>query len=182
MSNTTSAEPGDGNVGELSRLDARGRMVPRDRAALERLVKSHTGELVDARHMRQLGVALLVLGRRSEALTVLGSALAICERDGETARSAAIHINIGDVHRYGGDFSAAEPHYQKALRIAQSTAPELLSFAWQHLGKQRLDEGRTTEARDCLNQALALREASGDPALTAATRAALSLVEAAENP
>ncbi|HWG26042.1 tetratricopeptide repeat protein [Actinospica sp.] len=165
---------------DLISLDGRGRMVPRDRAALEQLVDSLSGETEDSRRMRQLGVGLLVLGRHSEALRVLRAALAMCEHDGETARAAAIHINMGDAHRYGGDLSAAEPHYQAALGIAEATAPELLAYAWQHLGKQRLDEGRTAEARSYFNLTLAARETSGDSELAASARAALRLVDAVE--
>ncbi|QMU71095.1 tetratricopeptide repeat protein [Streptacidiphilus sp. P02-A3a] len=161
----------------LITLDEFGRMVPTDREALLRAVTALLDEpLEEPAPLRRAGVGLLVLGRREEAIATLERALALADNK----RAVAVHINLGDAHRYGGDLEAAEPHYQRALQLCQEHAPDLRYFCLQHLGKQRLDQGRTREARALLEDALRQRRAQGDPALIAATETALRLVDRAE--
>ncbi|MFJ5218363.1 tetratricopeptide repeat protein [Streptomyces sp. NPDC088354] len=161
----------------LIALDGHGRMVPTDREALTRAVADLLDGAPDrAAPLRRAGVGLLVLGRRAEAISVLEQALALAD----DRVAVAVHLNLGDAHRYGGDLEAAEPHYRRALHLCQAHAPDMLSFCFQHLGKQRLDQGRTDEARALLEKALCLRRAMGDPSLTAATQTALRLVDEAE--
>src|SRR5262245_10705532 len=50
-------------------------------------------------------------------------------------------------------------------------------FALQHLGKGRLEEGDAAEAITCVERALTLRQAKGDPALIASTEAVLRLAK-----
>ncbi|SEK74110.1 tetratricopeptide repeat protein [Streptacidiphilus jiangxiensis] len=162
---------------ELIALDEAGRMVTTDREALEREVAALLdGPADEPRGLRKAGVGLLVLGRREEALRVLTQALALADEK----LSVAVHINLGDAWRYGGEFEAAEPHYQQALKLAEAVAPGMLYFCFQHLGKQRLDQGRTKEARSLLERALREQLAADDPSLTEATRTALRLVDETE--
>ncbi|MGK4585603.1 tetratricopeptide repeat protein [Kitasatospora sp. HPMI-4] len=162
---------------DLITLDESGRMVPTDREALAQMVATLLdGPLDQPALLRRAGVGLLVLGRSDEAITTLTQALALADRK----LAIAVHINLGDAHRYSGDLEAAEPQYQVAFQLAEAHAPDMLYFCFQHLGKQRLDQGRTKEARALLEEALQQRRAEGDPTLIAATRTALRLVDQAE--
>lgn len=142
-------------------------MVPVDRDAL-------TADVV--KHLRQAAVGLVALGRHQDAVTVLTKALTLADEK----RSVALHLNLGDAHRYAGELEAAEPHYQRARQLAEVHTPGLMSFCFQHLGKQRLDQGRLVEARALLEAALALRVAQGDPELVESTKAALRMVSSVE--
>ncbi|MFE0632252.1 tetratricopeptide repeat protein [Streptomyces sp. NPDC058864] len=161
----------------LIALDENGRMVPTDQETPARTVAGLLdGPLDQPALLRRAGVGLLVLGRREEAVDLLERALA----HADDRLAIAVHINLGDAHRYCGEPDAAEPHYQRALDLSEAHAPELLSFCFQHLGKQRLDQGRTAEARALLEMALRQRRAEGNPSLVAATETALRLVDRAE--
>ncbi|WUD71351.1 hypothetical protein OG937_06415 [Streptomyces sp. NBC_00510] len=149
----------------LITLDDSGRMVATDRAALARAVAGLLdGPLDRPEPLRSAGLGHLVVGHHEEALALLERSLAL---------AVAVHINLGDAHRYAGAL------YHRALRLAGTHAPDLLSFCFQHLGKQRLDQGRTEEARAWLDKALRRRRAQGEASLVAATEAALRLVERA---
>ncbi|MDX2706077.1 tetratricopeptide repeat protein [Streptomyces sp. PA03-6a] len=158
----------------LITLDDSGRMVATDRAALARAVAELLdGPLDRPEPLRRAGLGHLVLGRHEEAVALLERSLALA---GERF-AVAVHLNLADAHRYAGALDAAEPHYQRALRLAEAHAPDLLSFCFQHLGKQRLDQGRTEEARAWLEKALHRRRVQGEASLVAATEAALRLVD-----
>ncbi|MEV1176795.1 hypothetical protein [Nonomuraea sp. NPDC049784] len=53
----------------------------------------------------------------------------------------------------------------------------MLSFLLQHLGKTLADLDRKQEAREVLQEALALRVAEGDPELIGRSNAALRLLD-----
>lgn len=154
-------------MGDLIGLDDAGRMVATDRDAL-------TADVVN--HLRQAAVGLVALGSHQDAVVLLTKALELAD----DRRSVALHLNLGDAHRHAGDLEAAEPHYQRARRLAEAHAPGLVSFCFQHLGKQRLDQGRIVEARALLETAMALRVAQGDAELIESTEAALRLVSFVE--
>lgn len=133
----------------LITLDDSGRMVATDRAALARAVAGLLdGPLDRPEPLRSAGLGHLVVGHHEEALALLERSLAL---------AVAVHINLGDAHRYAGAL------YHRALRLAGTHAPDLLSFCFQHLGKQRLDQGRTEEARAWLDKALRRRRAQERP-------------------
>jgi tetratricopeptide (TPR) repeat protein len=165
-------------VHELITQDDRGRMVPVDRAALEREVAElQRSDSADVPVLRQLGIGLIVLGRYAEAIETLEQALLVATASGDVKRMIALHLNLGDAHRYAGRFAQAEPHNQTALRLAREHAAEQEHFALQHLGKLRLDQKRFAEARDYLLDALRQREAMHDDSLVESTRLALRLVD-----
>ncbi|MFD8079565.1 tetratricopeptide repeat protein [Streptomyces sp. NPDC059718] len=160
----------------LITLDDSGRMVATDRAALARAVAGLLdGPLDRPEPQCRTGLGHLVPGHHEEAVALLERSLALA---GERS-AVAVHINLGDAHRYAGALDAAEAHYQRALRLAGTHAQDLLSFCFQHLGKQRLDQGRTEEARAWLDKAPQRRRAQGEASLVASSEAALRLVERA---
>ncbi|MBF6329585.1 phosphotransferase [Nocardia transvalensis] len=152
------------------RLDARLRMIPVDREQLCREVAD--AHPVDYASLRRTGIDLFVLGRYPEALDLLDRALELADSD---ERRTAVLLNLGDCHRYRGDYVAAERLYEQAADLAAASATELRSFVWQHRGKMLAELGRTEPARALLEQALRLR--AGAPALAASTQAALDRLE-----
>ncbi|TLG16433.1 tetratricopeptide repeat protein [Nocardia cyriacigeorgica] len=147
-------------------------MVAVDPGALAEHVR--TARPTDCRGLRRLGLELMLLGDFDAALDQLDRALELAESERDTI---AVWITVGDVHRYRGDGATGESFYRTAVAAARSAESVLLSFALQHLGKGLAEQGRVSEARAVLEEALALRLRGGDPELIESTRLALAKVE-----
>ncbi|MGK8523269.1 APH(3') family aminoglycoside O-phosphotransferase [Nocardia asteroides] len=152
----------------LYRFDERQRMIPRDPQRLA--VRVAQARPDDFASFRQTGIELMLLGRYDEALDHLDRALELVDTE---ARRISVWINLGDVYRYRGDAHTAETLYRRAVEHARAAAPEVLSFAVQHLGKALAERGHLAEAHALLAEAMRLRVAEGDPEEIEATRAAL---------
>ncbi|WP_245562642.1 phosphotransferase [Nocardia araoensis] len=152
----------------LYRFDERQRMIPHDPERLA--VRVARARPDDFASYRQTGIELMLLGRYHEALDHLDRALELVDTE---RRRITVWINLGDVYRYRGDAGTAETLYRRAVEHARAAAPEVLSFAVQHLGKALAERNRLSEARELLAEAMRLRLAEGDPEEIEATRAAL---------
>ncbi|MEV4805862.1 tetratricopeptide repeat protein [Nonomuraea sp. NPDC049421] len=162
-------------INELITYDDRQRMIPTDRDRLAALVTSARAENpTDYTTLRALGVGLLVLGEYAAAIDHLNRALTQADT---TRRRIAASLNLADTHRYAGDATTAETICRTTLTLARAEAPELTCFSLQHLGKALIDLDREQEAREALQEALAIRTANGDPNLIASTQAALQLLD-----
>ncbi|MER6582091.1 tetratricopeptide repeat protein [Nonomuraea sp. NPDC001023] len=163
-------------VNRLVTYDERQRMVPRDRGLLTALVDAaRARDPADHTTLRALGIGLLVLGEYGDAIRHLNRALDLADTSG---RRIAASLNLADAHRYAGDAAASEALCRAMLALARKEVPEMVCFSLQHLGKTLADLGRTQEAREVLQEALALRTAGGDLELIARTRAALRSLDA----
>jgi kanamycin kinase len=161
-------------VNELIAYDEDLRMVPGDRERLIALIDPVRAQNPsDYATLRALGVGLLVLGEYGDAIGHLGRALDLADT---SRRRIAASLNLADAYRYAGDAAGAETVCRAMLALAREEAPEMLSFALQHLGKALIDLGRREEAREVLEEALDLRVAEGDPELIASSRAVLRLL------
>ncbi|MFD0364288.1 phosphotransferase [Nocardia sp. GCM10030253] len=147
-------------------------MVPTDREHLAARVAAArpTGYV----EWQQTGIDLLLLGRHEDALDHLDRALELADTE---RRRVAVLINLGDVYRYQGDAVIAEILYLRALDLARTDVPEVLSFALQHLGKALAEQNRLDEARKLLAEALMLRSAEADSELVESTRATLNALD-----
>lgn len=152
------------------RFDERLRMIPTDHAQLAARVAA--ARPVDFADFRKIGIELMLLGRYAEALDHLDRALELADSD---YRRMSVWINLGDVYRSWGDTVTAETLYRRAVDRAGD--PEVLSFALQHLGKALAEQGRLSEARARLTEALKLRVAEGDAELIESTRTTLDLLD-----
>lgn len=162
-------------INEFIAYDERQRMVPADRARLAAVVSAARDRgPTDHATLRAVGIGLLVLGEHGDAIGHLERALDLADTSG---RRIAASVNLADAHRYSGDPAASEALCRTALSLARREAPELVSFALQHLGKTLAEAGRVREAREALEEALALRVAAGDPELIESSRAALRLLD-----
>ncbi|MFC9440771.1 phosphotransferase [Nocardia sp. NPDC057030] len=154
--------------GPLYRFDERERMIPVDPQRLAaRLAKA---EPADFAGYRQTGIEAMLLGRYDQALDLLDRALELVDTE---ERRITVWINLGDVYRYRGDAFTAETLYRRAVEHARVAAPDVLSFAVQHLGKALAEQDQLTEAHSLLREALDLRTAEGDPEQIESTRVAL---------
>ncbi|MGV9719556.1 phosphotransferase [Nocardia beijingensis] len=152
----------------LYRFDERQRMIPHDPERLA--VRVAQARPDDFASYRQTGIELMLLGRYDEALDHLDRALELVDTE---RRRITVWINLGDVYRYRGDAGTAERLYRRAVEHARVAAPEVLSFAVQHLGKALAERDHLSEARELLAEAMRLRIAEGDPEEIESTRAAL---------
>ncbi|MGV9969741.1 phosphotransferase [Nocardia beijingensis] len=152
----------------LYRFDERQRMIPHDPERLA--VRVAQARPDDFASYRQTGIELMLLGRYDEALDHLDRALELVDTE---RRRITVWINLGDVYRYRGDAGTAERLYRRAVDHARVAAPEVLSFAVQHLGKALAERDHLSEARELLAEAMRLRIAEGDPEEIESTRAAL---------
>jgi tetratricopeptide (TPR) repeat protein len=172
------------NIEDLITLEERQRVMPTDRAALQRAVDELRSSLDDSNvpslvpSLRRLGSGLTALREYGEAQRVLERALELASNAGDERAAVAARINLGDAYRYAGDLQSAREHYEIALRHARASVPDLVDFALQHQGKYFIDAGRLDDAAACLREALRLREAKGDPSLVTSTRDALALTQA----
>ncbi|WP_245676236.1 APH(3') family aminoglycoside O-phosphotransferase [Nocardia niwae] len=152
----------------LYRFDERQRMIPHDPQRLaDRVAQARPDDFAS---YRQTGIELMLLGRYDDALDHLDRALELVDTE---QRRISVWINLGDVYRYRGDAGTAETLYRRAVEHARVAAPEVLSFAVQHLGKALAERDQLAEAHALLAEAMRLRVAEGDPEEIESTRAAL---------
>ncbi|WP_239476664.1 phosphotransferase [Nocardia arizonensis] len=154
------------------RVDERQRMIPVDPAGLAERVAA--ARPVDFVGHRQIGIESMLLGRYDDALDHLDRALELVDTD---SRRITVWINLGDVYRYRGEFPTATWLYRRAVDVARARAPEVLSFAAQHLGRALAEQGDLEGARAALGEALRLRTAEGDAELIESTRVALETLD-----
>lgn len=157
----------------LYRFDERQRMIPVDPERLA--ARLAAAAPADFAGFRQTGIEAMLLGRYAEALDHLDRALELVDTE---QRRITVWINLGDVYRYQGDAATAETLYARAVTHARAAAPDVLSFAVQHLGKALAEQNRLDEAHALLREALELRTAEGDPEEIESTRVALETLSA----
>jgi tetratricopeptide (TPR) repeat protein len=171
------------DIEDLIVMDARQRMAPASRPALQTAVRARLAELDRAGTsaerlllLRRIGSGLTALGDFDAARRVLGEALELASGMGDPRAEVAARINLGDALRYAGELEAAAAQYEPALALAREHAPDRVDFALQHYGKHLIDAGRPAQALACLREALELRRAKGDSGLVESTIKALGLL------
>jgi tetratricopeptide (TPR) repeat protein len=174
------------DLDEVSVTDERLRDVPRDEEVVVSAVVQARARLAKA-HLRgdiglqqdllgYLGNACRLLGQADEAIALLTDGLKLALSTDDARRSVVATIRLGEAYRCRGEYSTAETLFREALARTQ-TAPEfawLEDFALQHLGKCLLDQADFVAAVQCLERALALRQAKADQQLVASTERALA--------
>ena len=164
------------------------REVPADPVEMARAVAALQVELratngddrARARLLGRLGPFLRILGRLDDAATVLMEAVDLCATRSDERDLAANRLRLAHVYQWQRRFDLSDPLFMAALAQCESepAARPLLPFAWQHLGKDRFDQGRFAEAAAHFARALALRRREGDANLIASSAHALAVAEA----
>lgn len=120
------------------------------------------GDPYEINALANLGSALLGQGKTEQALEVYTHAL---ERSAELSmenepRTATIFYGLGAIHKRLDDPAAAEPHLRRALSIYSSdaeTRPSRRAQVLSSLGDALYTQGKYSEARRYLDEALAIR-------------------------
>jgi tetratricopeptide (TPR) repeat protein len=168
------------DLASLSRLDERLRETASDAGAVARALDVAEAALAAepepaerARLESYRGNALRLLGRHTAAVAAQRRALELAEAAGAGRRALVARVRLGEALRCADDPPAAAAELRAAAALARRAQPELLDFALQHLGKALADAGESAEAVAVLEEALALRQAKGEPELVRSTLLAL---------
>lgn len=87
-------------------------------------------------------------------------------------------IRLGEAHKYDGNHPIALELFNDALEKCKSNKiDEYLDFVWQHKGKCLMELARLTEAEECFQAALRLRNEKGIQSLIESTEQAIRLVK-----
>jgi tetratricopeptide (TPR) repeat protein len=127
----------------------------------------------EARMLGYCAEAKRLLGKEADAIPRVEAALAIARDLGDEQLLRANTIRLGELARSAGDVDTAIRVLREALAAAREDR-YLLDFALQHLGKALWNAGRASEAVPLLEEALAIRRASGSAGLVASTEEALA--------
>jgi hypothetical protein len=114
------------------------------------------GEVADPGSLKQVGTALA--GRGSRGLKYLRGVLADVPRDDPTApqQIVQLHLSIGGLHMYEGDFDAAAREFE-AARDGEPAADDLVQANYEALlGMVALRRGEVENCVACCNEASCL--------------------------
>ena len=138
------------------------------RRAITLAERGGVGSMRHAMLEHDLAAALIDAGRISQARPLLQRSMTTLEQvlGPEHPQLATSHQTLGNTFAMAGDFEGARPHFEAALRIRKHTDPHGIDTAMSlgNLGNLAHVEGRLTEARTLLEEALATFEAISGPA------------------
>ncbi|MHC4887066.1 MAG: tetratricopeptide repeat protein [Planctomycetota bacterium] len=95
-------------------------------------------EYVDA--LNNLGRTYYMMGKFGDAMSTLKAALALAEKEKNSQMLAAIHANIGDIHRQSKRYEEALASYHKVLSIVPNSARVHYELGQLYLKKQEYQE------------------------------------------
>lgn len=135
-----------------------------------------TGELVSK---SWLGYALAPLDREAEAAALLDSALVLARRLGDRLEEIRVLLNLATARQYLGERDTAQRLFSDALKKCRAMEGNVgEDQILHHQGRCFAEQGNLTAARQCFEQALALREARGATEQVESTRRALAALDA----
>lgn len=127
-----------------------------------------------------LGDLLLKAGDDEEAERLIQQALRLAEQTGNQLEQLTATANMAEWHMVRGEYPQALELLERGLTVMSETgADEFAPELWCSQGRALLGAGRTVEARQALEKAMALGETQGNP-VTALARSHLAEVLAAE--
>lgn len=92
-------------------------------------------------------------------------------------RVAANLVRLGVAKHYAGQWTEAQACFEQVLEDSRLEFQAYHDFAWQHLGKLKVEQNELAFASDCFEQALALRQIKQDPELIRSTKLAIHVLE-----
>lgn len=144
---------------------------PRYAAAAASLQQLEAQSLDYLRQLGELGTLARTLRDYPAAIGHFKAAVALAQELAQPSFEAANRVRLGVVQHHHGDWPAAEALFKQVLESAEAQAYH--DFAWQHLGKLRVEQRRFAEARACFEAAMRLRQLKQDSELIASTQQAL---------
>lgn len=122
----------------------------------------------------RLGFDLTPLDREVEAVVHLEHALALSRKLGDHAIEIETLLHLGTARQYLGEREMAMALFAEGLAKAQEYGlDDQVHFLLHHRGRCEVEMGHIAEARASFEQALALREAIGQPRFIESSRAAI---------
>jgi tetratricopeptide (TPR) repeat protein len=129
-----------------------------------RIRRTLAGDTVNlARIHRLLGSIANSVGRQTEGLAHLNTALAIFEEHEQKRDVGHVCCNIGYIHLQKAEYEQAQAFFGRSLSLAEQVGDTpLTSVVYSNLGIQAARTGRLTEAEEWLRRGLALAEQIND--------------------
>ena len=120
-------------------------------------------------------------GRRPaiEWLAIAGAGLMAARRYDDALGAAAMHLSLGNAHRWRSRFDTAKEHLHAAATLARTAGwRQAEASTASNLGIVHAELGETRAAADCFAQAIDVYRAIGQPASEAVARSNLAALRA----
>jgi tetratricopeptide (TPR) repeat protein len=126
------------------------------------------------RALVRLGFSLTPLGDEEEAAENLEAAVTMARMLSEHGEEISALLHLATARQYLGERDRAQVLFQEGLdKAAGYGIDEDVHFLLHHRARCYAEQGKLTEARECMAQALALRQQLGDPRFITSSQGAL---------
>lgn len=99
----------------------------------------------------------------------------LLKNSADQRRIYAAHLRLAHVYQWQERFTESNQLFSETvMNVQKLEEPILLSFCYQHQGKNFFDQKRYSEALNCFKLALEIRELSGDLELIESSRLAVN--------
>ena len=115
--------------------------------------------------LNNLAMAYLYSNRGPDALRCLDEALAIVEAAGDETSAVALLNNIGDAHRYLGQFTQALPYLERGLALAIEATDPMAAYLLATLGEVHIGLANFREAAEYCRRSVDLLRGTQHPGL-----------------
>ena len=137
--------------------------------------ESSSADLLEA--LIGLGENLIPLDREAEAAGHLAAALTLARELGDQDQEIGALLHLATARQYLGERDAAQQLFQAGLEVSAAAGIDVhRHFLLHHRGRCYAEQGQIAAARDCFEQALALRQL-GYPRFVASSRGALAALD-----
>jgi tetratricopeptide (TPR) repeat protein len=128
----------------------------------------------------RLGFSLTPLGHEAEAAEHLEAAVTMARMLSEHGQEITALLHLATALQYLGDRDRAQQLFQEGLDAAAGYGIGAdVHFLLHHRARCYAEQGKLTEARECMAQALALRQQLGDPRFITSSQSALDALDGA---
>jgi DNA-binding SARP family transcriptional activator len=115
--------------------------------------------------LNNLAMAYLYSNRGADAIRCLDEALAIVEAFGDETATTALLNNIGDAHRYLGQFEQALPYLERGLALALELGDSMAAYLLATLGEVHIGLANFREAAEYCRRSVDLLRGLKHPSL-----------------
>jgi len=137
-----------------------------------------TDPLAHLERAGELASMLTTARREAEASELLLPLLSIAEQNSAHEPAGWYFLALATASQYLELRTQANSLFGKALELARAHSWQALEhFTLHHWGRSLVEEHNFTHARECFNQALAIRERLNEPRQSSTRRALLALEE-----
>lgn len=149
------------------------RGIDADRGVLAAAIPGAASPVI-LRALVRLGFSLTPLGHEPEAAEHLELAVTMARMLSEQGQEISALLHLATALQYLGDRDRAQLLFQEGLdKAAAYGIGTDVHFLLHHRARCYAEQGKLTEARECMAQALALRQQLGDPRFITSSQGAL---------